>query len=163
MQRATGQYDYLARVPRTRPRQSRGRRSFASRHWCRAAPQCSRGMEPTVRSARIEAAIGSEAARKSHLSRRFPSAGRSASVPKFSRGERNFWMQRPEAKNPPERPLLSVETGNVENRRQDPRRNGPFSIDDGFYGSGRLDGGDGMVRTGCPPRSPIEPRLCHPP
>src|SRR5258706_13359865 len=39
-------------------------------------------------------------------------------------GERNFWMQRPEAKNPPERPLLSAETGNVENRRQDPRRNG---------------------------------------
>src|SRR5258705_10277103 len=26
-----------------------------------------------------------------------------------------------------------------------------------------LGGGDGMVRTGCPPRSPIEPRLCHPP
>jgi hypothetical protein len=61
--------------------------------------------------------------------------------PKFSRGERNFWMQRPEAKNPPERPLLSAETGNVENRRQDPRRNGLFSIDDGFRGSGRLDGG----------------------
>jgi hypothetical protein len=44
-------------------------------------------------------------------------------------------MQRPEAKNPPERPLLSAETGNVENRRQDPRRNGVFSIDDGFRGS----------------------------
>ncbi len=34
MQRATGQYDHLARVPRTGPRQNRGRRSFASWHWC---------------------------------------------------------------------------------------------------------------------------------
>src|SRR5258707_15864921 len=59
----------------------------------------------------------------------------------FSRGERNFWMQRPEAKNPPERPLWSAETRNVENSRQDPRRNGLVSIDDGFCGSGRLDGG----------------------
>jgi len=58
-------------------------------------------------------------------------------------------MQRPEAKNPPERPLLSAETGNVENRRQDPRRNGLFSIDDGFRGSGRLDGGgSSQIRTG---------------
>src|SRR5882672_7401116 len=59
MQRASGQYDHLARVPRTGPRQSRGRRSFASRHWCRATPQRSRGMEPTVRNPRIESAIGS--------------------------------------------------------------------------------------------------------
>src|SRR5882724_10780673 len=35
-------------------------------------------------------------------------------------------MRRPEAKKPPERPLLSAETGNVENRRQDPGRNGLF-------------------------------------
>jgi hypothetical protein len=56
-------------------------------------------------------------------------------------------MQRPEAKNPPERPLLSAETGNVENRQQDPRRNGLFSIDDGFRGSGRLDGGRTRART----------------
>src|SRR6266403_5484904 len=68
----------------------------------------------------------------------------------FSRGERNVWMQRPEAKNPPERPLLSAETGNVENRRQDPRRNGLVSIDDGFRGSGRLDGGAYRDRT-CDP------------
>ena len=72
MQRATGQYDHLARIPRTGPRQSRGRRSFASRHWCRAASRRSRGMEPTVRNPRIESAIGSEAARSSHLRRRFP-------------------------------------------------------------------------------------------
>jgi len=58
-------------------------------------------------------------------------------------------MQRPEAQNPPERPFLSAETGNVENRRQDLRRNGLFSIDDGFRGSGRLDGGvRSHMRTG---------------
>jgi hypothetical protein len=62
-------------------------------------------------------------------------------------------MQRPEAKNPPERPLLSAETGNVENRWQDPPRNGLFSIDNGFGGSGRLDGGDGRDQTANPPRS----------
>src|SRR5258706_15711606 len=79
--------------------------------------------------------------------------------PKFSRGERNFWMQRPEAKNPPERPLLSAETGNVENRRQDPRRNGLFSIDDGFRGSGRLDGGvRSRIRTGLSGDSTLENR-----
>src|SRR5438552_91825 len=32
-------------------------------------------MEPTVRNPRIEPAIASEVARRSHLSRRFPSAG----------------------------------------------------------------------------------------
>src|ERR1700730_1148480 len=60
MQRSSGQYDHLARVPRAGPRQSRGRRSFASRHWCRTAPRRSRGMEPTVRSTRTQSAIGSE-------------------------------------------------------------------------------------------------------
>src|SRR6266404_1961145 len=58
MQRASGQYDDLTRVPRTGPRQSRGRRSYAARHWCRAAPRCSRGMGTTVRNARIESPIG---------------------------------------------------------------------------------------------------------
>src|ERR1700751_6016897 len=62
MQRATGQYDHLARVPRTGPHQSRGRRSFAPRHWRRATPRRSRGMEPTVRNPRIESALASEAA-----------------------------------------------------------------------------------------------------
>src|SRR5229473_2492500 len=57
MQRAAGQYDHFARVPRARPRQSRGRRSFASRRWCRATPRSSGGMVPTVRGARIEPAI----------------------------------------------------------------------------------------------------------
>ena len=36
---------------------------------------------------------------------------------------------------------MSAETGIVENGRQDPGRNGLFSIDDGFPGSRRLDGG----------------------
>src|SRR5258708_10845597 len=62
-------------------------------------------------------------------------------------------MQRPEAKNPPERPLLSTETGNVEIGVKNPRRNGPFLIDDGFRSSGRLDGGDGRDQTANPPRS----------
>src|SRR5260370_24145021 len=90
-------------------------------------------LEGVAGLARIESAIGLEAARSSHLSRRFPSAGSRNPC----RRERNFWMQRPEAQNPPERPFLSAETGNVENRRQDLRRNGLMTIDDGFRGSGK--------------------------
>src|SRR5258708_6181444 len=152
MQRSSGQYDDLARVPRTGPRQSRGRRSFAPRHWCRATPRRSRGMEPAVRNPRIEPAIGSGRCSKLAFQQTIPKRLLVSSVPKFSRRERNFWMQRPEAKNPPERPLLSAETGKVENRRQDPRKNGPFSIDDDFRSSGRLGGGDDLDQTGCPPR-----------
>jgi hypothetical protein len=59
-------------------------------------------------------------------------------------------MQRLEAENPPERPLMWAETGIVENRRQDPCRNGLFSIDDGFRSSGGLDGGRDRDRT-CDP------------
>src|SRR5258708_17011458 len=58
MQRASGQHDHLASIPRARPRQSSGRRSFASRHWCRAAPRRSHGMGTTVRNPRVESAIG---------------------------------------------------------------------------------------------------------
>jgi hypothetical protein len=61
-------------------------------------------------------------------------------------------MQRPEAKNPPERPLLSAETGNSKIGVKNPRRNGMFLIDDGFRSSGRLDGGDHLDQTGCSPR-----------
>jgi len=99
----------------------------------------------------------SKLASQQTIPERRPVSGR----PKFSRGERNFWMERPEAKNPPERPLLSAETGNVENRRQDPRRNGLFSIDDGFRGSGRLDGGvRSPMRTGLSQPVPVIP--CYP-
>jgi hypothetical protein len=58
-------------------------------------------------------------------------------------------MQRREAKNPPERPLLSAETGNLEIAVKNPCRNGLLAIDDGFRGSGRLDGGvRSHMRTG---------------
>jgi hypothetical protein len=50
-------------------------------------------------------------------------------------------MQRPGANNPPERPLLSAETGNSQIEGKNPRRNGLFLIGDGFRGSGRLVGG----------------------
>src|SRR5258708_39080511 len=46
--------------------------------------------------------------------------------PKTQSPERNFWIQRPEAKNPPKRPLLSAETGKVENRRQGPTQKRPL-------------------------------------
>jgi hypothetical protein len=60
-------------------------------------------------------------------------------------------MQRLAARNPSERPLLSPETGNAENRRQDTRRNGLFLIDDSFRGLGRLDGGvRSHMRTSLP-------------
>jgi hypothetical protein len=59
-------------------------------------------------------------------------------------------MQRQEAKKPPERPLFTAETRNAQNRQQDPRRNGLLLIDDGFYRSGRLDGGRDRDRT-CDP------------
>jgi hypothetical protein len=48
MQRSSGQYDHLARIPRTGPGQSRGGGSFAPRHRCRAAPRRSRGMARSV-------------------------------------------------------------------------------------------------------------------
>ncbi len=105
MQRASGQYDHLTRVPRTGPRQSCGRRSFAPRHRSRATPRRFRGMEPTVRNPRIESAIGCRSCSKpasagdsrapagqfriaraedpgvsSPLSRPFPNAGRSVAV-----------------------------------------------------------------------------------
>jgi len=101
-------------------------------------PRRSRGMEPTVRNPRIKSAIGFRSRAK--LTFRQPIPGRRRAS-KSSRQERNFWMQRPEPKNPPERPLCRQRPGNVENRRQDPRRNGLFSIEDGFRGSGRLGGG----------------------
>jgi len=62
-------------------------------------------------------------------------------------------MQRLEAKKPPERPLFTAETRNAQNRQQDPRRNGLLLIDDGFYRSGRLDGG------GRSPAKPVSKRI----
>jgi hypothetical protein len=48
------------------------------------------------------------------------------------------------------RPLLSAETENLKMGVMNPRRNGLFSIGDGFRGSGRLDGGRDRDRT-CDP------------
>src|SRR6266478_5777937 len=155
---ASGQYDDLARVPRAEPRQSRGRRSFAPRPWCRATPRRSRGMEPTVRNPRIESTIGPTPRGARNCVYSTPEHRLVSCHPKFSRQERNFWMQRPEGKNPPERPLLSAETGNVENGRQESPRKGLFSIDDGFRSSGRLGGGvRSHMRTRLPCFHPVFP------
>src|SRR5258705_11827793 len=81
-------------------------------------PHSRNRMEPTVRNPGIESAIGCRCS-KLESQQTIPERRLVSSVSKFSRRERNFWMQRLEAKNPPERPLLSAETGNVENRRQE--------------------------------------------
>src|SRR3984893_11718299 len=122
-------------------------------------------MEPAVRGARIKSAIGSDAVEAciSADDSRAPAdtffASQDSELPnrqtalcrsKRCRRERNFWIQRPEAKNPPERPLLSAETGNSKIGVKNPRRNGLFLIDDGFRSSGRLDGGRDRDRT-CDP------------
>jgi len=58
-------------------------------------------------------------------------------------------MQRPEAKNPPKRPSISAETGNLKMGVKNPRRNGLFAVDVEICGFGRLDGGvRSHVRTG---------------
>src|SRR5216684_3595548 len=108
-------------------------------------------MEPAVRGARIEPAIIAARLETAFFASRdpeFPNCQTAFCRSKPGRRERNFWKQRPEAKNPPERPLCRQRPGNVENRRQDPRRNGLFSIEDGFRGSGRLGGGDDLDQTG---------------
>src|SRR6202022_2861970 len=112
-------------------------------------------MERAVRGARIEPTIVATwletaffASQDSELPKRQTALCRS----KRCRRERNFWIQRPEAKNPPERPLLSAETGNSKIGVKNPRRNGLFLIDDGFRSSGRLDGG---VRSHMRTRLPV--------
>jgi hypothetical protein len=60
-------------------------------------------------------------------------------------------MQRPEAKNPPKRPSISAETGNLEMGVKNPRRNGLFAVDVEICGLGRLGGGvRSQIRTGLP-------------
>src|SRR5258705_3743012 len=86
----------------------------------------------------------------------FPNRQTALCRSKRCRRERNFWTQRPEAKNPPERPLLSAETGNSKIGVKNPRRNGLFLIGDGFRSSGRLDGG---VRSLCRTRHSGESTL----
>src|SRR5258706_13494032 len=101
-------------------------------------------MEPAVRGARIEPAIIAARLETAFFASRdpeFPNCQTAFCRSKPGRRERNFWKQRPEAKNPPERPLLPAETGNLKIGMKNPRRNGLFSIGDGFCGSGRLRGG----------------------
>src|SRR6202165_5566848 len=149
-------------------------------------------MESAVRSPRTEpsvipeaARIGSSASRKA----KFSSRRRSFAAPNSAAGNgifccrlsaddsRTLAGQLPSqiqsrgtefldaetgGQNPPERPLFSAETGNVENRRQDPRRNGLFSIDNRFRGSGRLDGGvRSPMRTGLSQPVPVIPCYLH--
>src|SRR6266403_3072001 len=73
-------------------------------------------MEPAVRGARIEPAIIAARLETAFFASRdpeFPNCQTAFCRPKPCRRERNFWRQRPEAKNPPERALLSAETGNL--------------------------------------------------
>jgi len=149
MQRATGQYNHLARVPRTGPRQSGSRRSFASRHCCRAAPRRTRGMEPTVRSAWIKSAIGSDPARSSLLSR--PNSRAPAGQPSRNSvaGNGIFGCRDWRPRTRPRDRYSRQRPGTLKIGNKNPRGNGPFSIDDGFRSSGGLDGGvRSHMRTG---------------
>ena len=70
-------------------------------------------MDPTVRSARTKSAIIMATARTAILLPRIPDlqpAERSFAPSKSSCQERNFWMQRPEAKNRLWTPLMCTET-----------------------------------------------------
>ena len=55
-----------------------------------------------------------------------------------------------ESKNPPDRPLMSAETGNVEISRQDPLERALFPERRRLCSPGRLDGGRDRDRT-CDP------------
>src|SRR6266481_2304701 len=84
-------------------------------------------MESAVRSPWIKSAITTGRARNDALLAlprlpKFPAADRHWPS-KPGRGERNFWMQRLEAKNRPERPQGSPETERVERyRRKSPQK-----------------------------------------
>src|SRR5260221_14649874 len=86
-------------------------------------------MEPAVRGARIEPAIIAARLETAFFASRdpeFPNCQTAFCRSKPGRRERNFWKQRPEAKNPPERPLLSAETGKLKIGMKNPRRKRPL-------------------------------------
>ena len=115
MQRAACQYDHLAGLPRARTRQCCSRRSSATRHWRRAAPRCSRRVEPAVRSARTQSTIDPASGETAVCApmRSGPGVGINRfAARKLSRRERNFWMQRPGAKNRLRRTRTPAETEN---------------------------------------------------
>src|SRR5260370_23978027 len=99
-------------------------------------------MEPAVRSPRIKSAITRLETTRFWPPRlpKFPAADRHWPS-KPCRGERNFWMQRREAKNRPERPQGSPETERVERYRQNPHRNGRSRVGARICGFVGLDGG----------------------
>src|ERR1700738_1321884 len=130
MQRASGQHDYLTRLPRPGSRKSRGRRPFAPRHRSRTTSWCSCRMERAVRGARIEPTIVAtwlETAFFASQDSELPNLQTALCRSKRCRRERNFRTQRREAKNPPERPLLSAETGDLKNKRQESPQKRPVS------------------------------------
>src|SRR5260370_32077924 len=111
-------------------------------------------MEPAVRGARIEPTIVAtrlETAFFASQDSELPNRQTALRPSKRRRRERNFWTQRPEAKNPPERPLLSAETGNSKIGGKNPRRNCLFLIGDGFRRSSKLDREDDLDQTACSP------------
>src|SRR3984893_7802491 len=87
-------------------------------------------MEPAVRGARIEPTIVAtwlETAFFASQDSELPNHQTGLRRSKRCRRERNFWTQRPEAKNPPERPLLSAEPGALKIRLQECRQKRPVS------------------------------------
>src|SRR6266851_1074016 len=111
-------------------------------------------MEPAVRSPRIESAIIADRARNGAFGPPQDSQSSRAANGYWPsepcRGERNFWMQRREAKiglrdrKFHRRPKERNDTG------ENPHRNGLSGVGVGICGLEGLDGGDGMVRTSCP-------------
>src|SRR3977135_1279131 len=109
-------------------------------------------MEPAVRSPRTESAIITDRAQNGGFGLPkfpiFPAAERYWPW-KPCRGERNFWMQRREDKigvrdrKCHQRPKERNDTG------ENPHRNDPFRVVLEICSSEELDGGGGMVRTGC--------------
>src|ERR1700730_940505 len=109
-------------------------------------------MEPAVRGARIEPTIVAtrlETAFFASQDSELPNRQTAFCHSKRCRRVRNFWTQRPEAKNQPERPLLSAETGNSKIGVKNAGRNGLFLIGDGLRSSRRLGGGgSSRAKTG---------------
>src|SRR4051794_39711746 len=107
-------------------------------------------MATTVRNPRIESEIGLEAARSSPLSRRFPNAGWPVAVSNSVAGNGIFGCRDRRPKIHPRDRYCLQRPATLKIGVKNPRRNVLFSMDDGFYGSGRLDGGRDRDRT-CDP------------
>src|SRR5882724_3695413 len=113
-------------------------------------------MEPTVRSPWIESAIITDRVRNVAFGLPNPKNSRQPTGiwrRKPCRGERNFWMQRREAKiglrdrKCHQRPKARNDTD------ENPHRNGPFGAAREICGLEGLDGGGSRAQTGDPPPS----------